>query len=140
MWIILCGAIHTMKKSVIMELMDAGIPISQEATWPLLRPKHMVQKFCPFLMNEECVCDQLAAKLIVIRAWRRMITTTMARRTGQHLLITVPFNFSLDVVVEMSWLTDIPQCNSKNTSVYACCQSKMTYQGTERRCAPCNST
>ncbi len=100
MWIIPSRIVHTIYKSARIVLMDAVISITQVA--PLITSKfeYMVQKFCPFLMNVKHVHNQLAAKLIVIRAWRRMITMTTAHRMAQHLLMTAIY-FSLGVIVEM---------------------------------------
>ncbi len=65
---------------------------------------------------------------------------TTARRIGQHLLMPARrLYFSLDVVEESPRLTYIPQRNSKNTGVYACCQSTPTSQDNEHYSPPCNS-
>lgn len=81
---------HTIYKSVVMVLMVDPIPSTKMADWVgLLSFKFTVQKLFPFLMNAECINDQLAATLIVVRPWRRMITTIGPRRICQHLLITV---------------------------------------------------
>ncbi len=91
---------HTIYKSARMVLMNAVILISQKVTWIVPMVKYTVQQVCPFSMNAKCADDQLAAKLIVISAWRRTITMTVARRIVQHLLITTPF-ISLGVRVKM---------------------------------------
>ncbi len=81
---------HTIYKSVVMVLMADAIPPTKKADWVgLLSFKYTVQKLFPFSMNAEWIYGQLAAKLIVVRPWRRMITTTRPRRICQHLLITV---------------------------------------------------
>ncbi len=73
-----------------MVLMTDAIPSIKKADWiVLLSFKYTVQKIFPFSMNVECIYDQLAAKLIVVRPWRRMITTTRPCQICQHLLITV---------------------------------------------------
>ncbi len=92
---------HTIYTSATIVPIMAVIPAPKENARS--RPssfKHTVQQLCPFSMNAERTCDQLTAKLTVIRACRRMITKTRARRIDQHLLMTV-IHFSLDVVVEM---------------------------------------
>ncbi len=73
--------------------MQDAIPASQEVARAaaLVNAKYSVAKFCSFLMNAQYISDQVAAKLTVIRAWRRMIMTMIIRRIGQHLLMTVCF-------------------------------------------------
>ncbi len=80
--------------------MEDAMPPAKKTDWagPLPSLKYTVQKLSPFSTNSERRNDHSTAKLIVISAWRRMITTTMARRMGQHLLMTA-FHVGSDIVV-----------------------------------------
>ncbi len=123
-----------------MVLMDAVISVTQNVA-RVLSPKikNMVQKFCLFLIDAKHTSDKLAAKLIVSITWRRMIMMIMVRRMGQYLLMAMPFISAWVSLWKCSWLTYIPQGNSKNASVYACYQSTSTYQDTEHHYPPYNS-
>ncbi|KAK0480803.1 hypothetical protein IW261DRAFT_1474663 [Armillaria novae-zelandiae] len=76
-----------------MKLMVPVIPFKMTALLVLsTSTKSTFQTACPFSMNAEDIINHSTAKLIVVRAWRKMIKMTMAHWIGQHLLKNILHN------------------------------------------------